>query len=121
MASSSANTQTNAQQFTDALKAQNYPAAEAFWAEDVVSIENMEGPMQRLQGRAAVHGKGEWWFGAHEVHSYEALGPYVNGEQFAVVFRIDVTQKESGQRVKMEEVGLYTVKNGKISEERFFY
>lgn len=110
-----------AKQFTDALKAQDFPKAESFWVEDVVSIENMDGPMKRLEGREAVHGKGAWWFGAHEIHSYDAQGPFVNGDQFSVVFRIDVTQKESGQRVKMDEVGLYTVKNGKIAEERFFY
>jgi ketosteroid isomerase-like protein len=109
-----------AKKFTDALKAQNYAAAEALWSDDVVSIENMEGPMQRLEGKAAVHGKSEWWFAAHEIHSFAAEGPFVNGDQFAVVFRIDVTNKESGQRVKMEEVGLYTVRGGRVAEERFY-
>lgn len=32
-----------------------------------------------------------------------------------------MTPKESGQRTQMDEVGLYTVRNGKIVEERFFY
>ncbi|TJV53252.1 MAG: ester cyclase, partial [Mesorhizobium sp.] len=27
----------------------------------------------------------------------------------------------TGERVSMDEVGLYTVKNGKIAEERFYY
>lgn len=110
-----------ATQFTDALKAQDYPKAESFWADDVVSIENMDGPMKEMRGREAVHGKGEWWFGAHEVHKSEIKGPFVNGDQFSVIFNMDVTQKESGNRIQMEEVGLYTVKNGKIAEERFFY
>lgn len=110
-----------AKQFTAALKKQDYPAAEAFWADDVVSIEAMEGPNQRAVGKAAVHGKSEWWFGAHEVHSFGVEGPFVNGDQFALGFKIDVTNRESGQRMKMDEIGLYTVKNGKISEERFFY
>lgn len=109
-----------AKTFTEALKRQDYPAAEAFWADDVVSIENMEGPMQRIQGREAVHGKSVWWFGAHDIHSFEAQGPFVNGDQFALLFRIDVTARDSGQRVKMDEVGVYTVRNGKISEERFY-
>ena len=109
-----------AKTFTEALKRQDYPAAEACWAEDVVSIENMEGPMQRVAGREAVHGKSVWWFGAHEIHAFEAHGPYVNGDQFAVRFKVDVTNKESGQRVKMDEVGLYTVRAGKVAEERFY-
>ena len=36
----------------------------------------------------------------------------------------DVTAKvgpRAGQRMKMEEAGLYTVKNGKIVQEEFFY
>jgi ketosteroid isomerase-like protein len=34
---------------------------------------------------------------------------------------MDITRKETGERVKMDEVGLYTVKTGKIVEERFYY
>ena len=31
------------------------------------------------------------------------------------------TQRETGNRFKMDETALYTIKNGKIAEERFFY
>jgi ketosteroid isomerase-like protein len=92
-----------------------------YWADTVVSIEAMDGPMARIEGKDAVHGKGVWWNGAHDVHSVETHGPYVNGDQFAVRWVMDVTQKESGNRITMDEVGLYTVKDGKIVEERFFY
>lgn len=92
-----------------------------YWADDVVSIEAMDSPMAHLQGKAAVEGKTAWWNGAHEVHSAKASGNYVNGDQFAVRFEMDVTQKESGQRFMMDEIALYTLKNGKIAEERFFY
>jgi ketosteroid isomerase-like protein len=34
---------------------------------------------------------------------------------------MDVTAKETGHRMTMDEVGIYTVKNGKIVEERFCY
>ncbi len=34
---------------------------------------------------------------------------------------MDVTPKESGQRMTMDEMAVYTIKNGKIAEERFFY
>lgn len=92
-----------------------------YWSDDIVSIEGMDGPMQRLEGRFAVEGKGAWWNGAHEVHGVETHGPFVNGDQFAVRWVMDVTQKESGNRMTMDEVALYTVKDGKIVEERFFY
>ncbi|HYD87071.1 MAG TPA: nuclear transport factor 2 family protein [Vitreimonas sp.] len=110
-----------AKEFTAALKAGDFPKAESFWSDDVVSIEARDGPMQEMRGREAVHSKGDWWTANHEVHSFEAQGPFVNGDQFALIFRMDVTQKASGQREQMEEVALYSVRDGKIVEERFFY
>lgn len=92
-----------------------------YWAEDVVSCEDMEGPMARLEGRAAVAAKNDWWNSAHEVHSVETNGPFVHGDQFAIRWKMDVTQKDSGNRITMDEVALYTIKDGKIVEERFFY
>ncbi|HYZ33016.1 MAG TPA: nuclear transport factor 2 family protein, partial [Crenalkalicoccus sp.] len=86
-------------------------AGEKYWAEDVVSIEPM-GEMRELRGKAAVRGKGEWWYANHEVHSAEAYGPYLHGDQFAVHFKLDVTPK-GGQRMQMQEIALYTLKDGK--------
>lgn len=108
--------------FTNMLKAgQHDEAAQQFNAEDIVSIEAMDGPMARIQGTEAVKAKGEWWYANHEIHSAESHGPFINGDRFAVRFVMDVTVKESGERMQMEEVGLYTVRDGKIAEERFFY
>ena len=95
-------------------------AGKRFWADNVVSCEAMEGDMARVQGRAAVEAKGAWWYANHEVHSVRTEGPYVNGNQFVVRFTMDVTPK-GGQRMQMDEVGVYTLANGKIVEERFFY
>lgn len=92
-----------------------------YWADDVVSIEAMDGPMARIEGKAAVAAKGEWWSGAHEVHDVQTFGPWVNGDQFSVRWVMDVTEKESGNRITMDEIALYTLKDGKIAEERFFY
>jgi ketosteroid isomerase-like protein len=108
--------------FTAMLKAGDHEGAAArFNAPDIVSIEAMEGPMARIQGMAAVKAKSDWWYGAHEIHSASAEGPYVNGDQFSVIFAMDITVRETGQRMQMQEVGLYTVKDGQIIEERFFY
>ena len=110
-----------AAKFTAALKAGKFEEAEGFWSDDVVSFEAQDGPMREVRGRAAVHAKGEWWVANHDVHSFETSGPYVNGDQFTLRFRIDVTPKATGQRTQMDEVGLYTVRDGRIAEERFFY
>lgn len=96
-------------------------AGEKYWAPDVVSLEAMPGDMARVQGLEAVRAKGEWWTNAHQVHDSKVEGPYVNGDQFAVRFVMDITNKESGQRVTMDEVALYTLRDGKIAEERFLY
>lgn len=95
-------------------------SGEKYWADDVVSLEAMEGDMARIEGKVGVKAKGEWWSANHEIHSVEVEGPYVHGDQFVVRFKMDVTPK-GGQRLQMDEVGLYTVRNGKIVEERFFY
>jgi len=102
-------------------KAGNFAeAGDTYWADDVVSVEPM-GDTPTLTGKAAVHGKGEWWSNAHDIHGVEVFGPYVNGDQFTVRFVMDVTVRETGARHTMDEVALYTLRDGKIAEERFFY
>lgn len=96
-------------------------AGEAFWSPDIVSLEPMEGPMARLQGLAAMKQKGEWWYANHEIHGTTVEGPFVHGDQFALRFGMDVTPKQSGQRMQMTEIGLYTVRDGKVVEEKFLY
>ncbi len=108
--------------FTDLLKAGKHEeAAKAFNAPGIVSIEAMDGPMARIEGADAVKAKSEWWYGAHEVHSVKTEGPFMNGDQFAVVFDMDITNRASGQRMQAREVGIYTMKDGKVVEEKFYY
>jgi ketosteroid isomerase-like protein len=113
-------TQDLAKTFTDMCAKGEFDAAgKKFWADDVVSREPMTGDMAMLKGRKAVEGKGEWWYANHDVHKLQVEGPYVHGDQFVVRFKMDVTPK-GGKRMSVDEVGLYTVKNGKIVEESFF-
>jgi hypothetical protein len=114
-------TQEIAEAFAALCQAGQFEAAgERFWSDDIVSIEPMTGDMAVLRGKAAVKGKGAWWYANHEIHSARAHGPYVNGDQFALRFEIDVTFKPTGQRMQMEEFGLYTVRDGKVAEEKFY-
>jgi ketosteroid isomerase-like protein len=108
--------------FTNMLKAHDHEgAARAFNAPDIVSIEAMDGPMARLQGTEALAAKGKWWYDNHEIHSVVTEGPYVNGDQFVVTFTMDVTTKATGVRTASTEAGIYTVRDGKIIEEKFYY
>ncbi|ESY26214.1 MULTISPECIES: nuclear transport factor 2 family protein [unclassified Mesorhizobium] len=111
-----------AKDFTEMLQQGDHlGAGEKYNADDIVSLEAMDGPMAIARGKEALRQKGEWWQANHEVHGGSVEGPYVNGDQFAVRFKFDITPKATGERVTMDEVGLYTVKNGKITEERFYY
>ncbi len=98
-------------------------AIEKLYSPDIVSVEAMDMPGmgQTQHGIEAVKGKTQWWFSNYEVHSNEVAGPLENGNRFIVFFKADVTQKQSGQRMTIEEAGLYTVENRKIVKEEFFY
>lgn len=93
------------------------------FASDAVSVEAGGPPGMDLtsSGLPAIRAKGEWWGTNHEIHSAEVTGPYPNGDRFAVRFVLDVTNKPSKRRITMDEIGLFTVENGKISREEFFY
>ena len=104
----------------------NMEAIETLYSPEIVSIEAMEGGdmPSEMSGIGAIKGKNEWWYANHEVHSGSVEGPFPHRDRFAVKFGYEVTAKSGpmqGQRFKMEEVGLYTVKNGKIVREEFFY
>ncbi len=96
-------------------------AMELYYSPDIVSIEAMEGEGHEVHGLEACKAKGEWWSANHEVHSVKVSDPYPSGDQFAVVFTMDVTFKPSGVRSNFEEIGVYKVANGKIVHEQFFY
>jgi ketosteroid isomerase-like protein len=68
-----------------------------------------------------VTAKGTAWEQAHELHQASTEGPFPHGDRFAVVFDFDVTRRADGQRLRMHEVALFTVANGKITREEFFY
>lgn len=113
-----------AKDFTQAVKDDNAEAYQSFWSDDIVSLEPGDGDMSRVQGREQLLQKHAWWFENTEVHSTTTEGPFVFGDQFAVRYGMDVTMpNEAGERerAQFDEVGVYTVKDGKIAEERFFY
>jgi ketosteroid isomerase-like protein len=101
-------------------------AIEALYSPNIVSVEAGAPPggSPRSEGIEAIKGKGEWWAANHEVHKAEAEGPFPHGDRFIVRFKYDVTAKAgpmAGKRFVMDEAALYTVKDGKITHEEFFY
>ena len=115
-------TQELAKDFTNLLKRNDHEGAAAKYnADGIVSLEAMDGPMAVCRGKAAVKEKGAWWQANHEVHGGSVDGPYVNGDQFVVRFTMDVTPKATGQRMTMDEIGIYTVEDANVVEARFCY
>lgn len=98
-------------------------AIEKYYSDKIVSVESAEFPGMpaEMKGIEAIKGKTKHFEENNEIHSAEVKGPFVGENQFAVQFKLDVTQKPSGKRMKMDEVGLYTVEGGKIVHEHFYY
>jgi hypothetical protein len=101
-------------------------AIDTLYSPKIISIEPMamNNMPAKIEGIAAVKGKTEWWEKNHEVHSAEIHGPYPHGDRFIVRMKMDVTPKAgpmAGKRMTMDEGCLYTVKDGKIVHEEFFY
>ena len=95
-----------------------YEALDALYDKDVVSVEADPGAPE-TRGKEGVRGKIDWWVKAMEVHSFKASEPFVGHDRFVIQYDAEVTDKESKQRRKLSEVGVYTVKNGKIVREEF--
>ncbi len=105
---------------------QNLVAMEQLYDANIVSVEasTSEGARayKEVTGIAACKEKGMKWVAAHEIHGATVEGPFMHGaDKFAVYFVFDVTPKATGQRVSQKEVGLYTVKNGKITREEWYF
>ena len=98
-------------------------AIETYYGQDIVSIEAQAAPdgSRETKGLTENLAKLDWWLDNHEVHSTKASEPMFNGDQFAVIFNYDLTFKPANKHFVLDEVGIYTVQDGKIVEERFFY
>lgn len=96
---------------------------ETLYSVDIVSVEAGAPPGQDREshGIKAINAKSQWWADNHTIHSSKVEGPWPHDNRFAVKFTYDVTNKPSNKRFTMEEIALYTVQNGKITREEFFY
>ncbi len=92
------------------------------YSNDAVSIEPDHSPgLKRAEGLEAIREKGKK-FGemVEEMHGGYSKTPEVAGTHFSLAMGMDVTMKGMG-RMKMDEIAVYEVKDGKIVKEQFFY
>ncbi|NND34037.1 MAG: nuclear transport factor 2 family protein [Saprospiraceae bacterium] len=102
-------------------KGQWFEAQEALYDENCESIEPPGTQWGSVKGMDAIREKGKKW-GAmvEEVHGSEISDPIVAENYIAMSMVSDTTFKGMG-RMKFEELGVYEVKNGKVTKEQFFY
>ena len=97
-------------------------AKDALYADDIVSIEPVEGVLPKeAHGMAALRKKDEL-FTASIDHFYSSTisDPVVAGDFFAVSWDSDLQMK--GQpRQTISEICVYKVKDGKVVSEQFFF
>lgn len=95
-----------------------HEALETLYDKNIVSVE-ADSDSTESRGIDQVRKKVDWWVDKMQVHSFKVNGPFVAYDRFVVQYDVDVTDKDSKKRFQMSEVGVYTVKDGKIVREEF--
>ena len=117
--------QTVAGQFMELVnQGKHFEFMRNLYAPEMVSVE-ADG--REFVGKDVVIHKSEVFQGNNNILSQDLRGPFFLGDpkasagRFAVYTSLDFAPKSGGARVTHEEVGLYTVKNDKVTREEFFY
>lgn len=96
-------------------------AQEELFSEDVSSTEPPYSPLKSAKGKMEVIEKGKNFAKAIEtVHSSSFSEPVVGGNYFSFSMLLDASFKGQG-RMKLEEICLFEVKEGKVISEQFFF
>ena len=97
-------------------------AQSELFADDAVSIEPYATPdfAEETKGKNALKEKSEKFNSmVASMQGIEVSEPLVAGNSFACTLRMHVTMKEKGD-MDMQELCVYKVKDGKITEEQFY-
>lgn len=122
-------TQKVANRLTELCNVGKYhEAMQELYADNARHVEAMEmpgSPYKRvMEGKPTLLKMSENWGKVNQVHSAFCGKPLVNGDQFVCEMGMDITCGDgpmAGQRMDMKETCLYTVRDGKIVEAKFFY
>lgn len=100
---------------------QNASAYDEIFADNAVAIEPAHTGQPATEGIAALKAKTAQYMGSvKEMHSAYCSDAIVAGNHFSCTMGMDVTFQD-GNRIKMDEVCVYEVKDGKIVKEQFFF
>ena len=96
-------------------------ATKELYENEIVSIEPQGAPDRETRGLEAVIAKGEKFIEmVEEFHGIEMSDPLVADKFFSCAMKLEATFK-GGFRNTLNEICLYTVDDGKIVREEFFY
>ena len=119
-------TQEVANRYMELEKAGNWLAIhDELYSPDVVCMEPEHAAAMGMQtitsGLDAIKAKAAAWnAGIEEMHGGYCTEPVVAGNHFSVGMGMDATMKGAG-RMKLDEIAVFEVKDGKIVKEQFFF
>ena len=104
------------------LEGKNLECIQELYADNVVSKEMPGVPNgEVVSGKKEVFEKSKQWLNdVIEFHSNEISEPIIADNHFTSKMNFDVTFKSRG-RQQMEEICVFEVQGGKITNEQFFY
>ncbi|WP_421890512.1 SnoaL-like domain-containing protein [Marinoscillum sp.] len=92
------------------------------YAPDIMSVEPEGSTWPTVQGMAQIMKKGEIWTKmVEEVLESEISEPIVADTFFSITMKSRVKIKDVPEPVRMDEVCVYQVRDGKVVLEQFFY
>lgn len=97
-------------------------AQNELYADNCVSIEPKGAPVERVEGLDAIIAKGQQFNEmVQEFHSIEVSDPIIAENHFSCSMKLTTTWKGAPGPSTMEEICVYTVNDGKVVQEEFFY
>jgi len=114
-------------------------AADKYWSPDIAIVEpadrqdgspdiaivepadRQDGSPVTAIGFPAAQQKLAQWLGHNTIEDVLIDGPFVTGDRFALFIDMEIVRGDTGRREPFSEIAMYTVRNGKIVEERHFY
>lgn len=91
-----------------------------YWSDSIESVEG-HGVNLGWYGREAVEAKNAQWISENRILGGVAEGPFCGSSGFAIKFRIETQSVATGEKRMVDEVGVYSVRDGKIVREEFMY
>mgnify|MGYP000719420278 CR=1 FL=1 len=92
------------------------------YSPDIISVEAEGTPDRIVQGLEAIAKKGERFQNMLEkINSSVVTDPIVAENFFSCAMLMNVVMKGMPHAIDMDEICVYTVNNGKVVKEEFFY